>query len=873
MNQESISSLNQGDGRKRILIVADSVKRKTGYATVARNILKNLYNLDRYKFAQLGLADIPTQLEIPIQYYSNIKNHSACCGRGRVIEFVEEGSDQVQFLNLDPFCELNKNQTQCKKAGNEESDAYGYDSVYFVVEHFKPDIVIPINDLWGLYNIQHLKNRKNFKFVPYLAIDSECLFPSIAAPAERPGLPQIDSVQIISGADKPIVFTKWATNVINDTAQTVIGKKIDSLEIIPHGVDTSVWKPLPNKDFLREKYFGIKPGNKVFLIGCFLKDTPILMSDLTYKPIQDIQANDKIINHLGEEDIVVAPDPKEYSGNLITLNVAGCLDPITSTGEHPFYVFSSKKLKSHELLSETINNGTYEWKKACDITKDDWLCEPISYITTDIECLDTTKIEVKQQSAKKLPDRIPVDEEFMRYLGLFVAEGSFQYSWARGKKYDASLYFNFNSHEEELISFVETYSKKLGVHTNRRTVYRNTKNIAHVTIEVNSVQLFRLMKSILVGDKCQTKYLRSDFLSLPVNKLRAFLRGWEEGDGCKTEGRMIVVTTCKDMAIQAGIMYAKIGKPYSIGHDDWCNTKNIKHSKKYRVTTRINTSNKQLWIIKDSFILRKIYSSNTSIFSGTVYNFEVKNRNSYVVQSVGVHNSVNRNQPRKRLDAILQVMQILKRDYGNLNIKCHFHCCLKDRLGWNLLWLARYYNVLDVCIFDKNLMPGIGPSDEAMNEIVNCYDLHISLANSEGWGLTSIETAAAGIPNIALDYSAIGDWGKNAFLLIKPAAYEHESRTGFVKAIADIHKTAQSIKLLATSPKLRQDYADKALRLGQRLDWGKICKEFWEPALDSISIDDLAQNRWTQLKLDHRTFKWTNIPEDPTTTEFELPEV
>jgi glycosyltransferase involved in cell wall biosynthesis len=499
MNQELQSSQSQ-DSRKRILIVGDSIKRKTGYATVARNIIKNLYPLQKYKVAQLGLADIPTQLEFPIQYYSNIKHHSSCCGKGRVIEFVEENSDTVQYLELDPFSSLNKNQTICKNAANEEQDSYGYDSVYFVIEHFKPDIVIPINDIWGLYNILHLKNTNKFTFAPYLAIDSECMFPIISAPQDRPGLPHIDPIDTIATSQYPIVFTDWAKGVINRTARVVKGSDLTHIEVIPHGVDTTIWKPLPNKEFLRDKYFHIKPTDNVFLLG-----------------------------------------------------------------------------------------------------------------------------------------------------------------------------------------------------------------------------------------------------------------------------------------------------------------------------------------------------------------------------------SLNRNQPRKRLDAILQTLQLLKTNYPKLMVKCHFHCCLDDRIGWNLLWLAKYYDVEDRCIFDKNLKPGVGPSDEIMNEIVNCYDAHIGLTNSEGWGLSFLETAAAGIPNIVTKYSAMADWGKDTFMFVEPAAYEHEARTGFVKAVADIRKAAQCVKLLADSPKLRQEYIKKSIKLGLKLDWAKVCREHWEPLLDKIKV--LDSNRWTSLKLDHKTFSWINIPEDPTTTEFELPEV
>jgi glycosyltransferase involved in cell wall biosynthesis len=464
---------------KRVLIISDSVKRKTGYATVARNILKNLIPTGKYVFAQLGLADIPIQPDFDIDYYSQIKDHNQCCQKGNVIEYRAAGRTDIQFINLEPGVSLNQNQKECIRGINAMGDHYAYDSVYFVVQHFKPDIVIPINDIWGLYNISHLRNRECFKFIPYLAVDSECMFPILQPPEGRPGLPPIEPVKVIGTTDKTVVFTDWAQEVINKTCKIVTGgKTLTNMVTIPHGVDTTVWKPLPQeeKDKLRKQYFNI--GEEVFLVG-----------------------------------------------------------------------------------------------------------------------------------------------------------------------------------------------------------------------------------------------------------------------------------------------------------------------------------------------------------------------------------SVARNQPRKRLDAIFQTLRIFidKYETKNKQIKCYFHCSLEDQLGWNLLWLAAYYNVQDRCIFDQRLKPGVGPTDEQLNEIVNCFDVHLSLTNSEGWHLPALETAAAGIPNIITKYSAHADWGKDTLLFSKVGAWEHEPRTGFVKAIADVDNAAHQLKLLYSSKEMRKDYQNRGIKLGQKLDWPVVCK-IWEELLDSTDTSGLKDGRYNDPK-------------------------
>lgn len=462
------------EAKKRVLIISDSVKRKTGYATVARNIIARLQ--DKFEIAQLGLADIPTPVNYNIHYYSLLKNHTdKCCRRGKVIEYVPKGSNVVQYLKLEKGVPNHENQEPCLRGENESTDNYAYISCYFVIQHFKPDIVMPINDVWGLYNIIHLRNRRCFKFMPYIAIDSECMFPSIAVPTPGVALPPVDAIQTIMNSDYPVVFTNWAQDVLNRTARMITGKDLKKMYTIPHGVDTSIWRPLgpDRRRELRKQFFNIDDGT--FLIG-----------------------------------------------------------------------------------------------------------------------------------------------------------------------------------------------------------------------------------------------------------------------------------------------------------------------------------------------------------------------------------SVARNQPRKRLDALFPVMRTLIDNYEKKvgkTFKVYFHCCLEDKLGWPLPWLAQYYGVLDRCIFDKNLKPGEGPEDSGLNEIVNCFDVHVSLTNSEGWHLPALETLAAGVPNILTNYSAHADWGKDAIYLCKVAAYEHEPRTGFIKAIASTTDCAKKISLLASSKKMAEEWSRKGIKLGAKLDWDNVVKQ-WEDLINEVDISDLEPNRY-----------------------------
>lgn len=488
---------------KRILIVSDSIKRQTGYATVASNIIKNLQKQEDYIIAQLGLADIPVPPEHQptIHYYSGIKQHIDCCHRGQVIEYWNPDKKVMTFLIPNLFTDEHPDQTAyCPKAGNFANDAYGQDAVFPVIQHFKPDIVIAINDIWGLYHFNYLKHRKQFIFIPYLAIDSEC-FP-IDIPAHRPDLPKINTINCIGASNKVVVFTDWAKDTINHSAKIVLdGKSFTNIEVIPHGVDISQFRPLENKDALREKYFGLKP-----------------------------------------------------------------------------------------------NDGT-----------------------------------------------------------------------------------------------------------------------------------------IIIG-------------------------------------------------------------------------------------------------------------------------------------------SIQRNQPRKRLDAIFQTLDILKQKYSSSykKILCHFHCAMEDKAGWNLPWLARYYNVVEMCVFDDRLRPGFGVPVNILNEIVNCYDIHLTLTNSEGWGLPILETMAAGVPNIVTDYSAHADWTQDAALKVKIAARIHEIKTDHIKGIADINHAAKTLSLMCSSNKMREEYSRKALKRARELEWSRVCDE-WIELINSLDTSSFEDNRYNLLKTDLENLP--QCPSDIVQEPFILPEI
>ncbi len=252
---------------KRVLIISDSVFRQTGYSTVTKSILDNID--PSFKIAQLGVSHFPVDYQatnINIDYYSPIMKHEndGCGYNGLAIEHYNSDTKTVeQFqptVNLDPITGL-----ICKNGMGNPQDAYNFDSAFYVIEHFKPDIVIAINDIWGMYKLAFLKNRSKFKLISYLAVDSEC-FPVVIKNQE-----EINTMQFIENVDKLIVFTKWAKRTINTTAQIALGRKFDNIEVIEHGVDLTKFNNLDSRDDIIDQIFKLDP-KKVLYMGDDIPD-------------------------------------------------------------------------------------------------------------------------------------------------------------------------------------------------------------------------------------------------------------------------------------------------------------------------------------------------------------------------------------------------------------------------------------------------------------------------------------------------------------------------------------------------------------------------------------------------------------------------
>lgn len=189
--------------------------------------------------------------------------------------------------------------------------------------------------------------------------------------------------------------------------------------------------------------------------------------------------------------------------------------------------------------------------------------------------------------------------------------------------------------------------------------------------------------------------------------------------------------------------------------------------------------------------------------------------------------NVNRNQSRKRLDLTIRAFSGFAKDHPDARLI--LHCVKTDGGGWDLEQLATYYGVHDKVIFTHTLFPAMEATTEQLNLLYNSLDVQINTGGGEGWGLTTFEGAAVGVPQVVPDWSATKEiWG-NAGLLTKVASVRHEpGQINTMQSVIDTDHLISQLSELYENPAMREEVGKKCFEVTQREEykWENVGKKF-----------------------------------------------
>lgn len=371
------------------------------------------------------------------------------------------------------------------------------------------------------------------------------------------------------------------------------------------------------------------------LIGgspCFTSKNLVMTSD-GYKPIKEIKVGDMVLTHKNRyrKVLKIGGEKKE----TITIKSQGSTQ-IETTKNHPFYCFEDKK-----------QNSQFLWKNIGDFKKGDKVVSINWRINKDL---------------KKFSD---ID---LYILGRFLADGCC-YKTKRKNRKDSYIYkFKISIGKHELEGFKMKVDDRFS-YIEEKTVY-NAFIYRKEWVELGEK----------FGHLAHNKFIPNFILDLPVKRLKIFLKGYMDGDGhirkqaSKINTYKRNTTVSEKLALTLSLAIQKCYNGVSI-----CFTKRknkhiienrvVNQRDTYEVSYTENKTKFSKYKIIDDYIVYNLTKSTSFEKTGinNVYNLEVEEDNSYVVNNLIVHNcqgfsfsgkQLNFNDPRSKL--FFEFVRLLK---------------------------------------------------------------------------------------------------------------------------------------------------------------------------------------------------------------------
>ncbi len=384
------------------------------------------------------------------------------------------------------------------------------------------------------------------------------------------------------------------------------------------------------------------------IFGCLLKGQTILTIN-GIKPVEDIKIGDMVMTHKGRYRPVMSTMSRSFSGKVVTVKIGGGRKTLKLTGEHPILVrdykgniswvkageltggrpAAKKGVKEHnsfvcfprQLNSELDENEGFI--TTLDILPEEYSCNKEGFIVR--RKMSKDGCEMIWTGVRK---NIKITPEISYLLGLFAARGSFA---TKAGNLTGRMKYSLNTTDEDLINKIKSYLWcSFGVITSICS-YSKTQ----YEVVFNCLPLAHIFAS-LVGRGNENKKIPAEILHAPAHFKTFFLQGFLNGSdrgmnyAFNPNKKRILCTWSKELAWGMKRLLASLGVWANIyeRHDD--------NKTRYVISHGSLTSYRQCLFDSD-YLYKPVSDVAIENMETTVYNFEVKEDNSYVSDFV-LHN-------------------------------------------------------------------------------------------------------------------------------------------------------------------------------------------------------------------------------------------
>ena len=364
--------------------------------------------------------------------------------------------------------------------------------------------------------------------------------------------------------------------------------------------------------------------------------------------IERIKTGDIVLAHTGAWKKVIQTFRRYYIGRL--LRIKGLLHV---TPDHPIFTqdgfVSSLNLTNGDSVTFPIPSDFDEQltsirlDHACSVPYLLTSCRSRMYARGSAKHIPSGS--VGKSGAKSVPIEIPISEELMRIVGLWLAEG---HIGAKGK----SLVWSFGLHEKDTFAreVIESVLDIFGIKC--RTVE---------DVDGNTIQIIACSSIVadwferMFGKGAANKRIPQVFRNISREMSFAICMGYIDGDGSVEAGRQVRVSSVSNLLLH-DIQYllAKCGIVSTIniqklGGEGFGFFDNDGRGREYKFRTswRLTVDGGGADSIRERRLHNRSHSwtriKETLIpydYEGEVFNIEVEDENSYVADGIAVHNCV-----------------------------------------------------------------------------------------------------------------------------------------------------------------------------------------------------------------------------------------
>lgn len=365
---------------------------------------------------------------------------------------------------------------------------------------------------------------------------------------------------------------------------------------------------------------------------CFAPETLVRTED-GYKPIVDIREGDRVLSSNGRFNRVKTVWAKHFEGELVELENRVGASPVRMTPEHEALALTHSHARSHHRAPCSPSNCGRDkrnperfhdvtWVPAEELTEGSYLA---TGLLTDTRDLSHVTIPSKHCGPRTVPTEFEIDEEFLWVVGLFLAEGSTDKT-----KISFGLHIAEGDFHQRVINFFERYGY-------RTHFAKRPEGDKGVKLEVYGTALARWWREWL-GHGCQNKSIPAELMNLPNERLKHVVDGVLDGDGWKT--RDGIGQTSPWLARQLVEFGLRTGSMPSTSVNHPNGKKPVYTTFGLRHAERRGGNKRGFWNIHGRTLARNQRVSRTP-YSGWVFDLEVEDDPSYVVENVIVHNCVS----------------------------------------------------------------------------------------------------------------------------------------------------------------------------------------------------------------------------------------